>query len=59
VLPQYPYCEQQLPYVEPWQVLLVVGPQVLSVLICKVEGLDELEFDVPQLPNADWHPVPQ
>ena len=39
--------------------LLVVGPQVLSVLTCRAAEPDELELDVPHLPNADWHPVPQ
>lgn len=29
------------------------------MLIWRADVPDELELDVPQLPNADWHPVPQ
>jgi hypothetical protein len=29
------------------------------VLICRADVPDKVELDVPQVPNADWHPVPQ
>lgn len=63
VEPHHPYCEQQLPNVEPLHVVPAVEPQVPSVdtFVPEAAGAVEVfvEVAVPQVPKADWHPVPQ
>jgi len=51
VLPHQPYCEQQLPKVEPAHVSPVVPPHAPSLLTANEPP--------PQVPNAAWQPVPQ
>jgi hypothetical protein len=57
-----------LPKVEPWQVKPDVPPHepsVETVRLAVAVGADDVEVAVaddvssPQLPNEDWHPVPQ
>lgn len=72
--PHQPYCEQQLPKVEPWQVKPPVPAQVPSVEtflaaaevaaalveVALVVGVAALEAEAPlQVPKAVLQPVPQ
>ena len=62
MVPQKPYCEQQLPKVEPKQVSPVVPPQLPSVLIAVADtaGTDEVEegLDVALAVGAEVNTLP-
>lgn len=67
VVPHHPYCEQQFPNEDPWQVKPPVPAQVPSVetflVVVVAVGVAALVVvapdEEPQVPNADWQLVPQ